>query len=91
MTHPYPRTEKDLRYLAVQFSSGNITKGIPERLECLAAWHRVVVESAKSINGEANDPKGAEVAFTQARTKLQAAGVDITLEGLSQWCNPDEP
>jgi hypothetical protein len=39
MSHPHPRTERDLHWLAENFSTGRIVRGIPERLECLAAWN----------------------------------------------------
>lgn len=86
MSHPHPRTERDLRWLAESFSAGRITRGLPERLECLAAWHRLALE-AKAGN-ELSDHAAAYVAACE---RLRAAGVDPS-EGeftFSPCCGPD--
>lgn len=75
MNHTYARTERDLRWLAVSFSAGIITQALPERLECLAAYHRTVVEAGKQANGEPNDYDGASRAYVVAIDRLRAAGV----------------
>ncbi len=91
INHQYPRTERDLRWLAVNFTAGNITKGLPERLECLAAWHRVGVEANKAANGEPHKHTEASLAFNETVDRLHAAGVGYS-EGeftFSPCCGPD--
>lgn len=75
MQHQYPRTERDLRALAVNFSAGAIKRGLPERLECLAAWHRAVIEAEKAEKGEPNDYLGATEKEALATERLRVAGV----------------
>jgi hypothetical protein len=90
--HQHPRTERDLRWLAVNFSMGTITRGIPERLECLAAWHRLCVEADKIANGKPSEhwqKVNADYAATIER--LHAVGVEEA-DGeftFSPCCGPD--
>ena len=91
--HTYPRTERDLRWIAVSFTSGNITRGLPERLECLAAYHRTVVEAEKASNGQQNEYHAASRAYEAAIFRLRQAGVDESSGELtfSPCCGPDAP
>jgi hypothetical protein len=73
--HPHPRTERDLRWLAESFSAQRIVRGIPERLECLAAWHRLCQEAEKAQCGETNAYVVAEAAYATAVKRLHAVGV----------------
>lgn len=91
--HRYARTERDLRWLAVNFSAGNIQRGIPERLECLAAWHRTNLEAEKARQGQAHSYEEANAAYAAAIGRMLAAGVgepegDFTF---SPCCGPDDP
>lgn len=91
MSHRYSRTDRDLRWLAVNFTAGKIVRALPERLECLAAYHRTVLEAEKMANGESNDYVGASEAYVAAIDRLRAAGV-LPLEGdlsFSPCCGPD--
>lgn len=91
MNHPHPRTERDLRWLAESFSAGRIARGIPERLECLAAWWRVVAEADKALSNEPNDYDGANAALSTSIGRMRAAGVGES-DGeftFSPWCGPD--
>ena len=91
--HKYPRTERDLRALAVGFSTGKIQRGLPERLEALAAALRVYVESTKAVRGEPHDFRGAVLAENAAVDRLRAAGV-LPGEGeftFSPCMGPDAP
>ena len=93
MSHPYPRTTRDLAWLADNFSTMRITRGIAERLECLAAWHRVGVEAEKGLAGEPNDYAGAGRAYAASIERLRASGVGPS-EGqftFSPCCGPDLP
>ncbi len=93
MSHRYACTERDLRWLAVNYSAGRITKGLPERLECLAAWHRMVVEAEKASSGGIGDWEAASRAYGDALARLRAAGVADS-EGefaFSPCCGPDAP
>ncbi len=91
MKHAHPRTERDLRWLAVNFTAGNIVRALPERLECLAAYHRTVVEAEKASNNEPNDFNGASGAYAAAIDRLHAAGVGPSEGALtfSPSCGPD--
>lgn len=77
MHHRYPRTERDLRALAVGFSAGNITLALPERLECLAAYHRTVVEAEMAVNGQQNTYDAADREYAASIARLRAAGVNL--------------
>lgn len=91
MPHRYPRTERDLRALAVNFSAGNIVCGLPERLECLAASYRLVVEAEKAANEEPNTYDVADREYAASIKRLRDAGVDYA-EGeyaLSPCMGPD--
>lgn len=91
--HPYSRTERDLQWLADNFSSQNIMRGLPERLECLAAWHRMVIEAEKSANREPNNFEIASKAYAEAFRRLPEVGVGPT-EGeyaFSPCLGPDLP
>lgn len=94
MTSAYARTERDLRWLAVNFSVGNISAAtLSARLECLAACHRQVIEAEKASNSEPHDFPGAVNAYNLAIASLHAAGVGQP-EGefsLSPCCGPDIP
>lgn len=91
MKHRYPRTERDLRWLAVNFSLGNITNTLPERLECLAAYHRFTIEAEKKANGEPHDYDSAARAYDTAVDRMRAAGVGLSEGELSHspCCGPD--
>lgn len=75
MNHAYPRTARDLRRLAVAFSTGTITRALPERLECLAAWHRLSVEAERASDGQPNGYEHAVKVFDETVRKMHAAGV----------------
>lgn len=76
MTHRYPRTERDLRKLAVWFSAGKITRALPECLECLAAWHRLAIETDKARDGLPHNRDAMAQAYDACIERLRAAGVD---------------
>lgn len=93
MTHAYPRTERDLRRLAAAFSSGTITRALPERLECLAAWHRLSVEAEKASDDRPHGYEQAVKVFNETIRKMRAAGVGPS-EGeyaFSPCMGPDLP
>jgi hypothetical protein len=91
--HRFPRTERDLRWLAEEFSAGKITRGIPERLECLAAWHRVSIQAEFAVNGQPNSYGREMRAYNAAVERLRQAGVEDPCGELtfSPCCGPDEP
>ena len=93
MNHRYPRTERDLRWLAVNFSAGTIVRALPERLECLAAWHRVTLEAEKASNGQPHTFDVADREYAAAIQKLRAAGVEESMGEFtfSPACGPDAP
>lgn len=87
------RTQRDIKWLADGIVSGAIRRGIPERLECLAAWHRTVAEAEKAGRGETHDYATASEAYSEAIDRLHKAGVGIP-EGeftFSPCCGPDLP
>ncbi len=87
------RTERDLRWLADNICAKRIVRGIPERLEALAAWHRNVQEAEKAANGEPNDHDIAQHAYFLATARLRDAGVGVPTGELtlSPCCGPDLP
>lgn len=94
MNHSYPRIERDLRALAVNFSAGNVRAcALPERLECLAAYVRTVLEAEKAANGEPNAFDARSVDYNVAIDRMRAAGVGYG-EGefaLSPCMGADQP
>ncbi len=74
----YARTERDLYALANAFSTGKITQGLPERLECLAAWHRLSIEAEKSGDGQPHNYEAAGEAYMTSIKRLHMAGVDFS-------------
>lgn len=93
MNHRFPRTERDLRALAVGFSAANIKNGLPERLECLAAYHRTVVEADKASAGQPHAYDAADREYATSIKRLRDAGVDFP-EGeftFSPCMGPDLP
>jgi len=91
MSHTHPRTERDLNWLAVNFSAGHITRGLAERLECLAAWHRTVLEAEKAASGMTSDFGRASVMYRASVERLQEAGVgpSVSEYTFSPCCGPD--
>jgi hypothetical protein len=89
VSYPPSRTEHGLQWLATNFSSGRIKRGLPERLECLAAFARTVEEAGKLNNGEPNDFAAAHRAYGVVQDRLRAAGVGPAEAGASPWCGPD--
>lgn len=92
VNHRYPRTERDLRAIAVSFSAGRIVRGLPERLECLAAWHRTVIEAEKAGNNEPNNYDVAHRDYAVSVGRLRLAGVAQSVGEftLSPCMGPDE-
>jgi len=91
MTHIYARTERDLSWLAANFSAGHITRGLAERLECLAAWHRTVLEAEKAESGMPNDFGRASAMYQSSVERLREAGVGPAVGEytFSPCCGPD--
>lgn len=77
MNHRYSRTDRDLRGLAAGFSAGTITKALPERLECLAAYHRTIIEADKEIRGQPNNYREMVDAYNAAIARMFNLGVRI--------------
>lgn len=91
MSHPHPRTERDLHHLGIMFSKQEIVQGIPERLECLAAWHRMSIEASKVWAGEPNVYKDAAEAYCSAIQRLDSVGVGSaeSTDAMSPCLGPD--
>lgn len=93
MSHRHLRTERDLTALAAAFSDGRAARAVPERLECLAAWHRMVIEAEKANDGQPNAYTVASVAYSAAIDRMLTAGVSAS-EGkytFSPCMGPDAP
>lgn len=93
MSHRHPRTERDLTAIAAAFSDGRIACALPERLECLAAWHRMALEAEKANAGQPNAYAVASVAYSAAIDRMLTAGVAAS-EGkytFSPCMGPDVP
>jgi len=91
MSHTHPRTERDLNWLAANFSAGHITRGIAERLECLAAWHRTVLEAEKAGSGMPSDYGRASAVYRACVERLRESGVGPAVGEytFSPCCGPD--
>lgn len=93
MSHRHARTERDLRILAAHFSDGRIVRALPERLECLAAWHRMVIEAEKANDGRPNSYAEMSAAYSSTIDRMEAAGVGLAqgVYTFSPCMGPDLP